>query len=222
MEGWTRLSKALVSESQIAFDNIAWQRSNSADNDFTKYLDYEDDSPSDSEIDTWVFPLVQAGMFDIRVDEAATKDFFRTVERNSQTYLASGYFNLTKPYMDSILHQAKGDFHILTASPQANGFFGAGRVMNGIPQAYTLIAKNFQEQICACGLQDRIRLYEYYRNGWTFHAKGLWYYSPGSDLPTLTFIGSPNFGRYSRSLCTVLYAFVLGVSCKTFYILSCL
>ena len=31
------------------------------------------------------------------------------------------------------------------------------------------------------------------RPGWTFHAKGLWYSPPGED-PTLTVVGSPNYG----------------------------
>jgi phosphatidylserine/phosphatidylglycerophosphate/cardiolipin synthase-like enzyme len=30
--------------------------------------------------------------------------------------------------------------------------------------------------------------------GWTFHAKGIWYYLPGETLPSATLIGSPNFG----------------------------
>jgi CDP-diacylglycerol--glycerol-3-phosphate 3-phosphatidyltransferase len=30
--------------------------------------------------------------------------------------------------------------------------------------------------------------------GWTFHAKGIWYYLPGEKLPSATLIGSPNFG----------------------------
>lgn len=38
---------------------------------------------------------------------------------------------------------------------------------------------------------------EYERPGWTYHAKGLWYYLPGSHLPDLTLIGSSNFGERS-------------------------
>lgn len=40
-------------------------------------------------------------------------------------------------------------------------------------------------------------LLEYERTGWTYHAKGLWYYLPGSTLPNLTLIGSSNFGERS-------------------------
>ena len=47
----------------------------------------------------------------------------------------------------------------------------------------------------------RIFRTEYQREGWTFHAKGLWY-TPSmsiSSLPCLTMVGSPNFGYRSVS-----------------------
>lgn len=40
-------------------------------------------------------------------------------------------------------------------------------------------------------------LFEYERPGWTYHAKGLWYYLPDSSLPNVTLIGSSNFGERS-------------------------
>jgi CDP-diacylglycerol---glycerol-3-phosphate 3-phosphatidyltransferase len=40
-------------------------------------------------------------------------------------------------------------------------------------------------------------LSEYERHGWTYHAKGLWYYLPNSKLPNLTVIGSSNYGERS-------------------------
>ena len=40
-------------------------------------------------------------------------------------------------------------------------------------------------------------MHEYVRDKWTFHAKGLWYYLPNEPLPSLTLIGSPNFGHRS-------------------------
>ena len=38
---------------------------------------------------------------------------------------------------------------------------------------------------------------EYVRAKWTFHVKGLWFYPPKEPLPSLTLIGSPNFGHRS-------------------------
>lgn len=43
----------------------------------------------------------------------------------------------------------------------------------------------------------RVNFFEYQKQGWTYHAKGLWYYLPQSKLPNLTLIGSSNFGERS-------------------------
>ena len=43
-----------------------------------------------------------------------------------------------------------------------------------------------------------IQLYEYQRHGWTFHAKGLWCNIRNETLPSMTLIGSSNFGYRSR------------------------
>lgn len=45
--------------------------------------------------------------------------------------------------------------------------------------------------------EARIRLWEYQRRSWTFHAKGLWIsFNRGDPRPCLTLVGSPNFGKY--------------------------
>ena len=40
-------------------------------------------------------------------------------------------------------------------------------------------------------------MFEYIHPEWTFHAKGLWCYLPSRETPSLTLIGSPNFGHRS-------------------------
>jgi CDP-diacylglycerol---glycerol-3-phosphate 3-phosphatidyltransferase len=40
-------------------------------------------------------------------------------------------------------------------------------------------------------------LREYQREGWTYHAKGLWYCDSPEQTPSLTLVGSPNFGERS-------------------------
>lgn len=67
----------------------------------------------------------------------------------------------------------------------------------GIPDAYCLIAQRFDLAVQKFGQTSRIFLREYLKKGWTYHAKGLWYYPPGSKYPCLTLIGSPNFGERS-------------------------
>lgn len=54
-----------------------------------------------------------------------------------------------------------------------------------------------QENYKSKGKEHRIRLFEYEKPEWTYHAKGLWYYLPDGDLPAMTLIGSSNFGERS-------------------------
>ncbi|XP_066560589.1 CDP-diacylglycerol--glycerol-3-phosphate 3-phosphatidyltransferase, mitochondrial [Amia ocellicauda] len=156
--------------------------------------DAEDSGPAQG--DTWVFPLVQMKPLGIQLDEAVTKRLLTEAGGDSRIYLTSGYFNLTRAYMDLVLGTST-DYHILLASPEVNGFFGAKGVAGAIPAAYIHIARQFYNKVCHLGQQQRIRLHEYHRSNWTFHAKGLWYYLRGSDRPCLTLIGSPNFGYRS-------------------------
>uniref|UniRef100_UPI0037E8D74F CDP-diacylglycerol--glycerol-3-phosphate 3-phosphatidyltransferase, mitochondrial n=1 Tax=Semicossyphus pulcher TaxID=241346 RepID=UPI0037E8D74F len=158
--------------------------------------DSEDEGMSEAEEDTWVFPLVQMKPLGIQVDEQVTQRLLTDAGPDSTVFLTSGYFNLTRAYMRLVLG-AGASYRILTASPEVNGFFGAKGVAGAIPAAYIHIARQFYNQVCRLGQQERIHLHEYHRSQWTFHAKGLWYYLQGQDRPCLTLIGSPNFGYRS-------------------------
>ena len=78
---------------------------------------------------------------------------------------------------------------------QVNGFYQAKGIAGYVPHAYIYIAKRFYEHVQKYGQDQRIQLFEYYRDKWTFHVKGLWYYLPHQSLPSCTFVGSPNFGK---------------------------
>ncbi|KAM7381365.1 hypothetical protein PAMA_012283 [Pampus argenteus] len=158
--------------------------------------DSEDEGMSDGEEDTWVFPLVQMKPLGIQMDEQVTQRLLTDAGTDSTVFLTSGYFNLTRAYMQLVLG-AGPSYRILTASPEVNGFFGAKGVAGSIPAAYVHIAREFYNQVCRLGQQERVHLHEYHRQQWTFHAKGLWYYLQGQDRPCLTLIGSPNFGYRS-------------------------
>lgn len=80
---------------------------------------------------------------------------------------------------------------------QANGFLKASGIAGGIPEAYTGLALYFLDRVSSSKQTDRITMYEYIRPGWTYHAKGLWYYPPGEDTAVLTLVGSSNFGEFS-------------------------
>ncbi|XP_051771429.1 CDP-diacylglycerol--glycerol-3-phosphate 3-phosphatidyltransferase, mitochondrial [Ctenopharyngodon idella] len=146
--------------------------------------------------DTWIFPLVQMKPLGIYLDEQITKQLLIEAGGDSIVYLTSGYFNLTRTYMQIVLGAA-ADYRILMASPEVNGFFGAKGVAGAIPEAYVHLARQFYNKVCQLGQQSRVHLHEYHRPDWTFHAKGLWYYVGGRDHPCLTLIGSPNFGYRS-------------------------
>lgn len=151
-------------------------------------------APSDTSLDTLVFPTVQMGPFGITNDGYVTKRFLSTAEEGSRIHLASGYFNLTEEYMQCVLGESQASYSILMAHPEANGFLGAGGFAGAIPAAYTHLARLFFGRVRAGGHEQRLSLHEYRRQGWTFHAKGLWYTRPGHLLPSLTMVGSPNFG----------------------------
>nr|XP_031541666.1 CDP-diacylglycerol--glycerol-3-phosphate 3-phosphatidyltransferase, mitochondrial isoform X4 [Vicugna pacos] len=164
--------------------------------------------------DTWIYPLIQMKPFEIQIDEIVTETLLTEAERGAKVYLTTGYFNLTQAYMDLVLG-TRAEYQILLASPEVNGFFGAKGVAGAIPAAYVHIEQQFFSEVCSLGQQARVQLQEYWRRGWTFHAKGtwqlargrptqdspggagLWLYLTGSSLPCLTLIGSPNFGYRS-------------------------
>ncbi|XP_034496265.1 CDP-diacylglycerol--glycerol-3-phosphate 3-phosphatidyltransferase, mitochondrial isoform X3 [Ailuropoda melanoleuca] len=146
--------------------------------------------------DTWIYPLIQMKPFEIQIDEIVTESLLTEAERGARVYLTTGYFNLTQAYMDLVLG-TRAEYQILLASPEVNGFFGAKGVAGAIPAAYVHIERQFYRAVCSLGQQERVQLQEYWRRGWTFHAKGLWLYLAGSSLPCLTLIGSPNFGYRS-------------------------
>ncbi|XP_035814049.1 CDP-diacylglycerol--glycerol-3-phosphate 3-phosphatidyltransferase, mitochondrial isoform X2 [Amphiprion ocellaris] len=138
--------------------------------------DSEDEGLSNGEEDTWVFPLVQMKPLGIQVDEQVTQRLLTDAGPDSTVFLTSGYFNLTRAYMSLILG-AGASYRILTASPEVNGFFGAKGVAGAIPAAYIHIARQFYNQVCRLGQQERVHLHEYHRPQWTFHAKGGWRFS---------------------------------------------
>lgn len=104
-----------------------------------------------------------------------------------------GYFNLTQTLMDTIVKECGADCSIIMAHPNANGFKGAKGPAGGIPDAYSLLAKKFYEQIKRHKQGNRIALLEYERMSWTYHAKGLWYTPSESSLPCMTVVGSSNY-----------------------------
>ncbi|CAG0889753.1 unnamed protein product [Cyprideis torosa] len=148
--------------------------------------------------DTRVYPMVQMGELNIHDDFLATQKIFHGAEPGSLLKIATGYFNLVTDYKQILLDRSRANVQLLMAHPTCNGFLGAKGPAGGIPYGYTMLAKTFFDSVKKSGEGlKRISLWEYQRPKWSFHAKGLWYYPKGEYLPSVTLIGSPNFGYRS-------------------------
>ncbi|KAG0198728.1 CDP-diacylglycerol--glycerol-3-phosphate 3-phosphatidyltransferase [Mortierella sp. GBA30] len=160
-------------------------------------------SPKDASYDTTLFPVIQMGPFGLRQDERVTLSVLDHILHNEEqeepakVFVTSGYFNFEKRYSQAIVHTKTADVCLIAASPEANGFYNSAGISKYIPPAYTLIEQRFFNDAKAAGNAERIKIEEYLRKGWTYHAKGLWVYPPRSEMPVMTTIGSPNFGYRS-------------------------
>lgn len=71
-------------------------------------------------IDTWIFPLIQMGEFNINLDEHATCTILGTVPKGGFVRLATGYFNLTEKYARTLLIDCKSNISLLMAHPNVS------------------------------------------------------------------------------------------------------
>mmetsp|Transcript_24137 Transcript_24137/g.62978 ORF Transcript_24137/g.62978 Transcript_24137/m.62978 type:complete len:520 (+) Transcript_24137:113-1672(+) len=149
--------------------------------------------------DTVICPLIQAGSWGVRHDEAATVELVGRLPQGSTAWMATGYFNLPAQLAEALVGRCGARINILTAAPAANGFLGARGLLGHIPAAYTHIAAAFLALLRRRGQEGRVKLYEYARTGYTFHAKGIWGYGVGEEHPSYTLVGSPNFGERSAN-----------------------
>lgn len=149
--------------------------------------------------DTIIYPLIQMKKFNINTDKTFTKYIFNNLTNTSKLYLASGYFNLTKEYQQTIFRTVSKipncSIELIMASEQVNSFYKAKGPIQHIPSVYTQLSKNFLYNLNSKMLNN-VKLLSYFRPSWTFHAKGLWLQESTSDY-FLSLIGSPNFGYRS-------------------------
>ena len=133
---------------------------------------------------------------------------------SSWTFTA-GYFNpapsLTKLLLSTASSTAAESSStpvntVITAAPEANGFYKSPGVSGLLPGAYTLLARRFLTAVQSNGRAADIALKEWRQGtvgqpgGWTYHAKGLWITLPGDKDPALSIIGSSNYTKRSYSL----------------------
>ncbi|PSR77599.1 hypothetical protein PHLCEN_2v7789 [Hermanssonia centrifuga] len=166
--------------------------------------------------DTLVFPLIQAGQFGIREEERAMNALFNELSSSKSSQsggplidLTSGYFGLYKNYRDLVL-KSEASCRIIAASPKANGFYGSRGVSGRIPEGYTLLEQRFMKAVHSAGRDwdpsrtSGVQLTEWEREGWTYHAKGMWLRpSPEAD-PIMSLFGSTNLNSRSSNIDTEL------------------
>ena len=127
--------------------------------------------------------------------------------RASSWTFTAGYFNPAPSLTKLLLATASTGNVVITAAPEANGFYQSPGVSGLLPDAYTLLAKRFVHAAHHGGRGADITLKEW-RNGsvgqpggWTYHAKGLWVAMPGDEAagPSMSVIGSSNYTKRSYS-----------------------
>lgn len=126
-----------------------------------------------NETDTTVYPLVQMGPFGILQEHDVLKKILSSNISDFSVTMASGYFNCVDEYEELMLAKSSYPLKIITASPAANGFYGASGATGYVPCMYSWVAEKFLEKAERHKRQN-VELFEYYRQEWTFHAKGLW------------------------------------------------
>uniref|UniRef100_A0A183GE07 CDP-diacylglycerol--glycerol-3-phosphate 3-phosphatidyltransferase n=1 Tax=Heligmosomoides polygyrus TaxID=6339 RepID=A0A183GE07_HELPZ len=143
--------------------------------------------------DTMLYPLLQMGLFGYNEEYDLLKSLFSSKNSHMTITMASGYFNCIEEYERLIFSEGQYSMDIITAAPKANGFFGVSGLSGYVPSMYSWVSAGVL-QLKEKYKRKGVNLYEYYRDGWTFHAKGLWIETAAS---VATLVGSSNFGYRS-------------------------
>lgn len=218
----------LVEPSQEAAGfNLAWPKTNSAPSPLEKPRSFIESStstldsllhpsslpPPPAEIkDTRVYMLGQMSQImkpdtstELPVVTHILKMLASPAYKASSWTFTAGYFNPAPSLTKLLLNTSSTNNTVITAHPEANGFYRSKGVSGLLPDAYTLLARRFVHGVHHRGRDADISLKEW-RNGcvgkpggWTYHAKGLWVTMPGDADPAMSIIGSSNYTRRSYS-----------------------
>ncbi|KAI1341018.1 hypothetical protein F5Y15DRAFT_39251 [Xylariaceae sp. FL0016] len=162
--------------------------------------------------DTTVYMLGQLSQLmkpDTSTELPAVTHILKTLAKpeyagSSWTFTA-GYFNPAPALRNLLLATASHNNTVITASPQANGFYGSKGVSGMLPDAYTYLAHRFLREVHQKKHDSKVVLKEWRKGtvnepeGWTYHAKGLWVTLPNEQDPAMTIIGSSNYTKRSYS-----------------------
>ncbi|KRX56176.1 CDP-diacylglycerol--glycerol-3-phosphate 3-phosphatidyltransferase, mitochondrial, partial [Trichinella sp. T9] len=150
---------------------------------------------ADEDEDTIVMPVVQFGAIGLFAD----REIINLIINNpspSELFMATGYFNLAPCYVNALFESEKS-CNLMIASPEANGFHGAEGLSGYVPDVYKNFSELFYRRMINKQVLNRLQLFEYKRDDWTFHAKGIWLKVYSDNKVNASVIGSTNFGYRS-------------------------
>jgi CDP-diacylglycerol--glycerol-3-phosphate 3-phosphatidyltransferase len=164
-----------------------------------------------------IIPRMQFGGWDIDDIRTSIMDAFNELEAapaHAQCFMSSGYLNPSKEMERKLIAAGKvAPMHLLMASEDAIDFNEGGHCMSStVKQSYSSLSTRLLRHASKANVfpvpipddavpndgyttVNGIRFNEYKREGWTFHAKGMWILRPNEAW---TSIGSANFGRRSE------------------------
>lgn len=137
--------------------------------------------------DVTITPLVQMGPLSIKHETSAMplllsalSTLSRSPRSPSRLDFTSGYFSLFPAYASLLLSLPSTiKTCIIAAAPISNGFYGSRGISRHIPPAYTWLEHKFYNAVQSHGKADDVAIYEWEKEGWTYHAKGLWFARAG-------------------------------------------
>ncbi|KAI9103210.1 hypothetical protein DFS34DRAFT_607835 [Phlyctochytrium arcticum] len=155
--------------------------------------------------DTLILPMIQAGQLGIHQESQILSRLLQNPTSSSSTYgpdkqwlvsLSSGYLNFPQFLLD-LITTSTAEYQILTAAPEANGFYRSAGVSRYLPGAYTYLEQLLIRYAGRKAQDGGVKVLEWKREQWTFHAKGIWMTPLGESTPVATLIGSSNYGYRS-------------------------
>ncbi|CAI5451680.1 unnamed protein product [Caenorhabditis angaria] len=144
--------------------------------------------------DTLAYPLIQMGTIGIHQEFDFLKNLFSQKREDLKMWLASGYFNTLTDYQELIFDRGEYSLDVLMCSPKTNPFYNSSGFSRFVPALYSDSAIRFMTRRKLSCKENEVKLFEYQREGWSFHAKGLWM-QWGNWIATL--VGSSNYGYRS-------------------------
>ncbi|RKP03751.1 hypothetical protein CXG81DRAFT_3071, partial [Caulochytrium protostelioides] len=133
---------------------------------------------------TWLYPSLQMAPYGIEQDAGTLRELMVGAV-GCDVVFSSGYFNPV-PWLQKLLVALPGHTTVLTAAPEANGFFNSAGYSRFLPAAYTSLQIRFLTMARSASRWTegcRQHIHEWRREGWTYHAKGLWLHDTWSSPP---------------------------------------